>query len=118
MDSRGIGRREWIVASGSMVLAACASGSAQSTPGTTSAATGDIDIPRLLQLATVPGMTIATVRGGDVAVEGFGVRRSDAPGPVTGDTVFEAASLSKPVFASIVMQLAGEGVIDLERPLR
>ena len=36
---------------------------------------------------------------------------------VTGDTVFEAASLSKPVFASIVMQLAAEGAIDLTRPL-
>ena len=100
-----------------MALAACASGSAQSPPVKTGAAPGDIDIPRLLQLATVPGMAIATVRGADVAAEGFGVRRSDAPDPVTGDTVFEAASLSKPVFASIVMQLAAEGVIDLQRPL-
>src|SRR3982751_5204517 len=118
MDSRGMGRREWIVASGSMALAACASGSPQSTPvPTTNAATGDIDIPRLLQLASVPGMAIATVRSAGVTVEGFGVRRAGAPDSVTGDTVFEAASLSKPVFASIVMQLAAEGVIDLARPL-
>jgi CubicO group peptidase (beta-lactamase class C family) len=100
-----------------MALAACATGSAQSPAEKTSTAPGDIDIPRLLRLATVPGMAIATVRGAEVTVEGFGVRRSDVPDPVTGDTVFEAASLSKPVFASIVMQLAADGVIDLQRPL-
>jgi CubicO group peptidase (beta-lactamase class C family) len=62
-------------------------------------------------------MAIGTVRGADVTVEGFGIRRVGVEDKVTGDTVFEAASLSKPVFASIVMQLAGEGVIDLTRPL-
>ena len=62
-------------------------------------------------------MAIATVHGGDVSVEGFGVRRAGTDDKVTGDTVFEAASLSKPVFASIVMQLAAEGLIDLTRPL-
>src|SRR3954469_12952930 len=87
MDRQDIGRREWIVASGSMALAACASGSAQSPTPRTCASPGDIDIPRLLQLASVPGMAIATVRGADVAVEGIGVRRSDASDAVTGDTV-------------------------------
>jgi CubicO group peptidase (beta-lactamase class C family) len=62
-------------------------------------------------------MAIATVRGADVSVEGFGIRRVGTDGNVTGDTVFEAASLSKPVFASIVVQLTAEGVIDLTRPL-
>jgi CubicO group peptidase (beta-lactamase class C family) len=62
-------------------------------------------------------MAIATVHGDDVAVEGFGVRRAGTGDKVSGDTVFEAASLSKPVFASIVMQLAAEGMLDLTRPL-
>jgi CubicO group peptidase (beta-lactamase class C family) len=62
-------------------------------------------------------MSIATVRGSDVTVEGFGVRRSGTEDKVTGDTAFEAASLTKPVFAAIVMQLAAEGVIDLGKPL-
>ena len=115
-------RREWIVAGGSVVLAACATGSvpdtaSHSATGSAAATSGERDINELLQLASVPGMSIATVRGADVSVEGFGVRRSGGTDAVTGDTVFEAASLSKPVFASIVMQLAAEGVIDLTRPL-
>ena len=36
---------------------------------------------------------------------------------MTADTVVEAASLSKPVFAYLVMQLVSEGVIDLDKPM-
>jgi CubicO group peptidase (beta-lactamase class C family) len=37
--------------------------------------------------------------------------------PVADTTLFEAASLSKPVFAYVVMRLFDAGVIDLDRPL-
>jgi CubicO group peptidase (beta-lactamase class C family) len=113
-------RREWLVTSSSLLAAACTrpTTSATSSKASPPVPTGDAaDISTLLQLATVPGMAIATIRGADVTVEGFGVRRAGSEDKVTGDTVFEAASLSKPVFASIVMQLATEGVIDLTRPL-
>jgi CubicO group peptidase (beta-lactamase class C family) len=91
---------------------------ATNTPATASRSTAaDDEIARLMRLASVPGMSIATIREGDVAVEGFGVRRANTEDRVTGDTVFEAASLSKPVFAAIVLQLAAEGVIDIEKPL-
>jgi CubicO group peptidase (beta-lactamase class C family) len=107
-------------------MAACARGvssgesgasAAASAPATARPSGDDVEIALLLKLATVPGMSIATVRGADVTVEGFGVRHAGGDDRVTGDTVFEAASLSKPVFAAIVMQLASEGVIDLMRPL-
>lgn len=117
----GIGRREWLAATGVLLLAGCTGTTAANNSAGNAAAPGASggadDIARLLRLATVPGMSIATVRGSDVTVEGFGVRRAGAPDGVTGDTVFEAASLSKPVFTAIVVQLAAEGVIDLEKPL-
>ena len=109
-------RREWLAASSALLAAACARRT-ESAISSKSASPPGPDIPTLLALASVPGMAIATVRGADVAVEGFGMRRAGTDDKVTGDTVFEAASLSKPVFASIVMQLAAEGVIDLTRPL-
>jgi CubicO group peptidase (beta-lactamase class C family) len=109
-------RRDWLASSATLLAAACAH-PRESAISSKSAPVERLDIPRLLQLASVPGMAVATVRGADVRVEGFGVRRAGTDGTVTGDTVFEAASLSKPVFASVVMQLAAEGVIDLTRPL-
>ena len=113
-------RRTWLSASGSLLAVACTSGprtAVSSNAAPAPSAQGDADITLLMQLATVPGMAIATVNGGEVSVEGFGVRRAGTDDKVTGDTVFEAASLSKPVFAAIVMQLATENVIDLTRPL-
>ena len=109
-------RRDWLATSSTLLIAACARRT-ENAISSKSAPTERLDIPALLQLASVPGMAIATVRGAEVSVEGFGVRRAGTEDKVTGDTVFEAASLSKPVFASIVMQLAAEGVIDLTRPL-
>jgi len=109
-------RREWLAASSTLLAAACARRT-ESAISSKSASPPGPDIPTLLALASVPGMAIATVRGADVAVEGFGIRRAGTDDKVTSDTVFEAASLSKPVFASIAMQLAAEGVIDLTRPL-
>jgi len=109
-------RREWLAASSTMLAAACARPN-ESAISSKAAAAERPDIPSLLRLANVPGLAIATVHGGDLSVEGFGVRRAGTEDEVTGDTVFAAASLSKPVFASIVMQLAAEGTIDLTRPL-
>lgn len=116
-----IGRREWLMASGALVLVGCTGTAAFTTPAASTAtpgtAGGGDEIARLMRLASVPGMSIATVQGADIAVEGYGVRRAGSQDGVSGDTVFEAASLSKPVFTAIVLQLAAEGLIDLEKPL-
>lgn len=75
-------------------------------------------LPRLLELAYVPGLSVAVVEGGRVAwAAGFGVRNAETKEPVDADTVFPAASLSKPVFAYAVLRLRDEGLIDLDRPL-
>lgn len=76
------------------------------------------ELPRIMQAFAVPGVGIAVVEDGEVAwSRGFGVTNATTREPVDARTVFEDASLSKPVFAYLVMQLADQGRIDLDRPL-
>jgi len=66
----------------------------------------------------VPGLSMAIVRDGKILWHGaFGVRDAATGVPVADDTVFEAASLSKPVFAYAVLKLADAGQLDLDAPL-
>jgi CubicO group peptidase (beta-lactamase class C family) len=76
------------------------------------------EIPRFLRISGVPGLSMAVVRNGRVAwARAFGTRDDSAHTPVDTATVFEAASLSKPVFAYLVLRLADRGELDLDRPL-
>src|SRR6202044_2792160 len=76
------------------------------------------DIPSLLQQADVPGLSIALIRKGKLVWSGaFGVSNADTKKPVDANTVFEAASLSKPVFAYAVLKLVDEGKLALDSPL-
>ena len=75
-------------------------------------------IPELMDQANIPGLSIALIRGGEtVWLCGFGVKSTETMEPVSDDTVFQAASLSKPVFAYAVLQLVDEGGFDLDKPL-
>lgn len=75
-------------------------------------------IPRIMQQENVPGLQVAVLRKGETPLfESFGIMKADADTPVTADTLFEAASLTKPTFAYVVMKLVEEGVIDLDAPL-
>jgi len=76
------------------------------------------DIPPMMSEASVPGLSIALVKDGQVAWQhAFGVKDAKTKEPVTDTTVFEAASLSKPVFAYAVLKLADSGKFDLDKPL-
>jgi len=76
------------------------------------------ELPRIMQAFAVPGVGIAVVEDGEVAwSRGFGATNATTGAPVDARTVYEDASLSKPVFAYLVMQLADRGLIDLDRPL-
>jgi CubicO group peptidase (beta-lactamase class C family) len=102
-----------------LILTACFHSHSQQIPATKSAiARLEKDIPRLLKEADVPGMSIALVRGGRLVWSGaFGLANTEANIVVTGHTVFEAASLSKPVFAYAVLKLVDEGKLNLDTPL-
>ena len=66
----------------------------------------------------IPGATAATIHRGEITWRGAaGVRIPGGDDPVRSDTVFEAASLSKPVFAYGVLKLAERGLLELDSPL-
>ena len=76
------------------------------------------DPPRLMRIAGVPGVAIAVVDRGRLAwSRSFGVKNFLTRDPVREDTLFEAASMTKPVFAYVVMRLADEQRLDLDKPL-
>ena len=88
----------------------------QPTPPDTAALARDI--PGLLQTADIPGLTMAVVEDGRVVwSRAFGTVNDSARTPLDTATVFEAASMSKPVFAYLVLRLAERGEFDLDRPL-
>ncbi len=66
----------------------------------------------------VQGMSIAIINNGKIVFnKGFGVTNILSKKKVTKSTFFEAASLSKPVFAFFVLKLAKEGKLDIDKPL-
>jgi CubicO group peptidase (beta-lactamase class C family) len=78
----------------------------------------ETDIPVLLEKSDVPGMSIALIREGRLVWSGaFGISNANTRKPVTAATIFEAASLSKPVFAYAVLRLVDEGKLNLDTPL-
>jgi CubicO group peptidase (beta-lactamase class C family) len=124
-------RRDFLIESGRAVLGftilplgACSSRnqpSAESAAGSPDAALiADLEagIPRLLKDANVPGLSIALIKDAKLVWRrGFGVKDSASKQAVDNDTMFEAASMSKPVFAYAVMKLCERGVMNLDTPL-
>jgi CubicO group peptidase (beta-lactamase class C family) len=75
-------------------------------------------VSELLKAATVPGVSLALIRDGKTYwVHSFGVRDAKSGQPLLDETIFEAASLSKPVFAYGVLKLVDEGRLNLDTPL-
>jgi len=89
-----------------------------SVPREILAAELDKVIPELMDQAMIPGLTIAVLRDGAVFWSGrYGVTNAETQDKVSRDTMFEACSLSKPVFAYAALQLVDEGKLELDRPL-
>src|SRR5262245_52625119 len=75
-------------------------------------------LPKWMQEARVPGLSIAIIKDAKLGWrQGFGVKDNASKEPVDNDTMFEAASMSKPVFAYVVMKLCEKGVMNLDTPL-
>lgn len=66
----------------------------------------------------VPGASIALIKDGALYWnQGFGMKDATSTEPVDENTVFEAGSMSKPVFAYYVLQLTDRGLLNLDVPL-
>jgi CubicO group peptidase (beta-lactamase class C family) len=75
-------------------------------------------IPQLMQEGYVPGLALALIRDERIFWQhSFGVKNAATKAPVDDQTIFEAASLSKPVFAYLVLKLVDSGKLDLDTPL-
>src|SRR3954454_15531468 len=76
---------------------------------------------RLRQLIAKPamvGLAVGVVENGRITfLQGYGETAAGSGDPVTPDTVFRWASVSKGVAATMVAKLAEEGKIDLKAPV-
>jgi len=78
----------------------------------------DATVTRLMQAAEVPGVGIAIFNDGKTAyLKTYGVRDREKNLPLTPDSVMTAASLTKSAFATMVMELVEEHVLDLDKPI-
>ena len=76
------------------------------------------EIPKLMEAANIPGLSMAVVRDGQIFwKKAFGVKSQETKEPVDENTMFEAASLTKTVTAYAAMRLMERGELDLDRPL-
>lgn len=74
---------------------------------------------QIIDRKLVPGLSIAVVHRGDVVyLHGFGLRQVGKPEPVDADTVFQLASVSKPLSSTVVSALVSGGKVSWDSRLR
>lgn len=84
--------------------------------------TGKFGVPQHLfdrmAFYNTPGVSIAVINDFDIDwAQGFGVRDVRSPTKVTTQTLFQAGSISKAIFALAVMRLVQEGRLDLNEDI-
>jgi len=100
-----------------VVLLLCL-GSCATPPGGADPGWVDADIERLMAREGVQGLALALVDDGRVLKQAaYGWRNAGRRLPLRTDTVMYGASLTKTVFALLVLQLAQEGKLDLDAPV-
>src|SRR5215470_12747817 len=64
----------------------------------------------------VPGLAVGVLRDGEVVMAADGQRELGRSEPVTAETVFRIASITKPFTATLAMTLVQEGLLALDEP--
>jgi len=69
----------------------------------------------LREMYHVPGVSIAVIHNGNIDwIKGYGIRKRGNPEPVDTTTLFQAASISKPVSAVLALQMVNKGLLNLD----
>lgn len=75
-------------------------------------------VTKLMREGRVTGLSLALFSNNEIVhMKSYGVRDSSKPAPLEIDTVMYGASLTKPAFAYVVMQLVEERVLNLDKPV-
>jgi CubicO group peptidase (beta-lactamase class C family) len=78
----------------------------------------DRKIDSIVKKVNMAGLSIAIINGSEIVYHNtFGALNLITKEPVTHQTIFEGASLSKPIFTYFVMKMVEIGTIDLDKPL-
>ncbi|MBQ5946761.1 serine hydrolase, partial [Massilia sp. ST3] len=101
-----------------VLLATCVVVSACASSPHTGAKVSDSEVEALMRREQVQGLAMAIIDDGKLTkLATYGKRSVERKLPLEPDTVMYGASLTKTVFAYLVLQLAGEGRIDLDAPI-
>ncbi|HEV8230017.1 MAG TPA: serine hydrolase domain-containing protein [Candidatus Limnocylindria bacterium] len=71
-----------------------------------------------MQRYHVPGVAVGMIADGETEVSGFGMTSVAHPLPVDGDTLFQIASVTKTMTATVIMRLVEQNKLDLDAPVR
>ncbi|MEM6803998.1 MAG: serine hydrolase domain-containing protein, partial [Bacteroidota bacterium] len=78
----------------------------------------NLQIEAIMDSLEIPALSIAIINENQVSYhEAFGVSNSENKNVIDENSIFEAASLSKPIFAYFVMKMVERGKIDLDKAL-
>ena len=75
-------------------------------------------IEKIMKKYDVPGLSIVTIENGDIILQKvYGFKNAEKRDLIDENTLFEAASMSKPLFAYGVLKMVESGKLDLDKPL-
>jgi len=116
------------MAAGVLSLIAAQSLAAQDTPADfmsriegpqdSSGEFSELTIEALMEQFGVPGVSVAVIRDFDLHwAKGYGVADVETGAPVDTETMFQAASISKPVAAMAVLRAVQDGLFELDEDI-
>jgi CubicO group peptidase (beta-lactamase class C family) len=123
-SAKSLNRRGILTGLGAAALNGCSSAVPTIAPAPTPSVSGANNSTALgaklspyVTRGEVPGVVAAVARGGSEKLEVFGVKTAGQSEPITGDTIFRIASLTKPVTATATMMLVEDGKLKLDEPI-